>query len=1315
MAKVFISHSSRDNDLAADIMKSLRERGFEDVFLDIDKHAGIPPGSDWERNLYRMIDSAHAVILVLTPNWHESKWCFFEFGQARALGKAIFPVVVAPTGDRYIARDIQYLDLLLDRDGGLDRLAKELTQIALDSQDWFKWDSSRAPYPGFLAFEKQDAAIFFGRNDDIARAIERLNVRRVQGGAKLVLLLGASGSGKSSLMRAGILPRLERDAGNWIIVPPFRPRRDPVGELAQAVCELLETHEDGQLWRERFASADVHKHLDAFVAQARLKAKAREAYVLITVDQGEELFAVADTEQVDTFFKLIETATAEAVPIVFLMALRSDYLDRFQRNCRAIRFDDVALGPFPLARVRQIIEGPARVAGIRIEEGLVTSAIVDMSVEDALPLLAFRLRDLYDRFVKPRGRQSGGLYDLTLSQYLSLGDPVAGLNPLENAVRERADQVLRDLALPDERLQALRQAFVGAMVRVDDAGQYVRRPALWDEIPKDEQPALEKFAQARLLVVRTEGGTTTVEVAHEALLRKWPQLRVWLDAERDFLVGKAQLRYALNDWQDAPADKKTSALLQGLALARARQWLGDHAHALAEHEQQYIAASIAADDRRERRQRQRRRLAWGTAMVLILLIVAATFLGQQGRLAGQRADAAALAIQARSSLADNPIRAAQLAAQAVEKNTSADTQSILLETVLALSPYLADVVRVPDLKPTSLAWSPREDAVAVGGWGALARWRPGAADRATAIGTVVIDKTATTDRMRSPVLAMAYAGAEIVAVTEDGRRVTIDADGAIGSEPLVNGVLAKAIFGADAASILAARRDEAEVILLRCRTPAAAAGACSPTTVSADYASAVALDSAHALAAIGRDDGVVRLVGLGDTPFNDEKSFGETIAALAFSRDGSRLAIGTTTGRIIVTDARGQTLAEAPASAGSVSALAFAPDGARLAAACGTSSVCLWQPTTSGGLKLLQRGEGHAEPISALAWKADGQQLASVADETVRIWAFDAPDQATQTLAADALAVLTDLAASSDQQWLAAGDATGHVYVWDRKTRALQPSPAGSGAEIRALAWSPRAPLLATAQSNGRVDLLAWPPDVAAKRLADNGDDLYALAWSADGTSVIAAGSNDGSIMMIPAVGGPVEALPRIHQDSVLALAVTRDGSRLLSSDATGKVWRWQLAARKPLDAAPLATGTSRDTLALSGDERRFLAAGNDGDVLVFASDQPPERNPPIRCRSGSRALDGAAFAADDRLIVALSDDAVLHLWSLADTCELLASAPLPSRARTGEPLYHRRHLISVAAAKAIAVTVSTNDVRLISTDMRSWLDRARRLSRFEP
>lgn len=121
------------------------------------------------------------MIIIQTPNWLASKWCFAEFTQARALGKAIFPAIVAPTGDTLISPDIQALNLLSDRDGGLDRLKRELVRIALDAQGGFPWDATRAPFPGLLAFQEEDAAIYFGRDDDIRRLIERLEARRAQG------------------------------------------------------------------------------------------------------------------------------------------------------------------------------------------------------------------------------------------------------------------------------------------------------------------------------------------------------------------------------------------------------------------------------------------------------------------------------------------------------------------------------------------------------------------------------------------------------------------------------------------------------------------------------------------------------------------------------------------------------------------------------------------------------------------------------------------------------------------------------------------------------------------------------------------------------------------------------------------------------------------------------------------------------------------------------------------------------------------------------------------------------------------------------
>ncbi len=239
MSLVFVSHSSQDDDVAEKITEWLQTIGFENIFLDFDKHKGIGAGDDWEKRLYQEIERSQAVLLLLTPAWLESKWCFAEFTQARALGKAIFPVIMSPIGERFIAADIQSIDITKEGDGGFEKLRRSLTEVALNAQGGFPLDPTRPPFPGLRAFEKEDAAIFFGRDDDIRRIIERLNVRRAQGGPRMVVLVAASGSGKSSLLRAGMIPRLERDPGNWVVLPPIRPRSQPVDALARAASMKL--------------------------------------------------------------------------------------------------------------------------------------------------------------------------------------------------------------------------------------------------------------------------------------------------------------------------------------------------------------------------------------------------------------------------------------------------------------------------------------------------------------------------------------------------------------------------------------------------------------------------------------------------------------------------------------------------------------------------------------------------------------------------------------------------------------------------------------------------------------------------------------------------------------------------------------------------------------------------------------------------------------------------------------------------------------------------------------------------------------------
>lgn len=585
MARIFISHSSRDVEQAERLIAWLRTRGFEQVFLDFDKHAGIAPGAEWEKRLYSEIARAEAVLLVLTKNWLDSKWCFAEFTQARALGKAIFPLIETPKGETFITSDIQILDLTKDREGGLDRLGTELTRIALNAQGEFPWDTTRAPFPGLLAFNESDAAVYFGRDDDIRRLIERLNARRAQGGARLVALLGASGSGKSSLMRAGLLPRLKRDKRNWIVLPAFRPGLHPGDELAQAVAIGLGQPAEWRAWRERLSGSDAAHCLSDLSRDLRAAHGANEAQLLVSIDQGEELFGTAGQGEAERFFALLNAMLDEERPFLVLLGLRSDYLGHLQEAVSlTVPFEQFSLKPMPLERVRQIIEGPARVAGLGVEDGLISAAMKDAATDDALPLLAFALRELYDRFGKD--------HHLTLAEYRSLGDEKGGLNPIENAVRRRAEEVLSDATPGAEDLLALREAFVPAMVRVNSEGEYARRPGRLDDMPAKARPLLERLARARLLVIRTEGDAHTIEIAHEALLRNWPLLRGWLDEEREFLIGKEQLRRDAQEWERVSNSQKVGVLLTGLKLAQAAEWFANRARHLSELECRFIAASL---------------------------------------------------------------------------------------------------------------------------------------------------------------------------------------------------------------------------------------------------------------------------------------------------------------------------------------------------------------------------------------------------------------------------------------------------------------------------------------------------------------------------------------------------------------------------------------------------------------------------------------------------------------------------------------------------------------------------------------------------
>lgn len=598
MALIFISHSSKDKAEALQIMHWLESQGFESLFLDSDARHGIATGSEWEKVLYREIQRSHALICLLSEHWLASQWCGFEFMQARALGKTIFPLRIQPGLQTTVAADLQHLDLTKDRDDALQRLHAQLIELTLTLQQRFDWDKTRPPYPGMLAFEAEDAPVFFGRDHETNQLRERLNQHRTLGNASVLLMLAASGAGKSSLLKAGLLPRLRRDTRHWLVLEALRPEREPLRKLAQVLATANGTPQHAADLYAQLKGEQALPALRDYLEQLRTPNAQWDATVLLSIDQAEELFTTAEPQQTQALFRLLLAAQQAKLKLLTLMVMRSDYLAALQAQVSAtgaLETSLFALDPLPLERVSDLIRGPAGVVGLTVEDGLVTAATHDAATADALPLLAFALRELYERF--------GADGDLTLDEYHRLGSE--HLNPLENAVQHKASAAIQPDRLGEAAQQALRDAFIPHLVRVNDAGDYVRQAADWEALPAAAHPLLDKLTNARLLVQRSANGIKRVEVAHEALLRHWQLLNGWLREEHDFLLGKQQLEHSLREWQRLPDAHKNKGLLQGIALERAREWLFANRSGLSTDERAYIQHSHQAEEKYRRKQRDR--------------------------------------------------------------------------------------------------------------------------------------------------------------------------------------------------------------------------------------------------------------------------------------------------------------------------------------------------------------------------------------------------------------------------------------------------------------------------------------------------------------------------------------------------------------------------------------------------------------------------------------------------------------------------------------------------------------------------------------
>lgn len=674
MSAIFISHSSRDNEFCIKLMAWLDDLGHRSVFLDIDGSSGIAAGYNWEQKLYQELRSCRAVIVVCTENLMGSKWCFAEITQARSLGKHIFPIKIAECEIDSVLSDSQFVDFLkLDEEEAFERLKNGLAIAGIDAEDPYDWDGSRSPYPGLLSFQEADAAIFFGRDKEIGDGLDVLNGIYRYGGSGLVMTLGASGSGKSSLIRAGIVPRLKRDPERWVVIDPFQPGDDPFMELAKVLSAAYRKYAKSnrkadaireslifnEVSEEQSATSEYEKDIDPteetsleiddlhdaikklesllqrnaigsnkskhsllrsslkdlqklrnefatpsttdnsniqdgsrpeFIDDILNGSGRGNASLLIIIDQFEELLNRPQDHignQFLTFLRgLLEDKNNR---LVIIGTMRSDFLGTFQQNpaLRSLEYGKILVGPVDSASISEIVEKPAKLAGIRIEPKLLQALIEDAGTDDALPLLAFTLRELYDKFAQDN-----------LLEYREYKDFLGGI---QGAVAKAAEDVLVNPALTIIQEDNLRKAFL-FMARVNEDGNFTREVAKWSDMPTEVHDVLGRLVEGRLLVSGGgEDNQRTIQVAHETIFRSWKRLRKWLDEDREFLLWRRRLNSAKDEWIHNERDKST--LLNGPVLHEAKNWFDRYKDQLEEEERQFVSESIRIAAKRQLRKR----------------------------------------------------------------------------------------------------------------------------------------------------------------------------------------------------------------------------------------------------------------------------------------------------------------------------------------------------------------------------------------------------------------------------------------------------------------------------------------------------------------------------------------------------------------------------------------------------------------------------------------------------------------------------------------------------------------------------------------
>ncbi|MCF3648128.1 WD40 domain-containing protein, partial [Planktothrix agardhii 1026] len=472
------------------------------------------------------------------------------------------------------------------------------------------------PYRGLFHFGPDDAEFFFGREVFVTELLQATQTRN------FIPVLGASGSGKSSVVLAGLVPKLQQK-GHWKFTH-FRPGNDPFHALALALVPLYTPELDAT---DRIAQArKLADYLrggtmplgDIF---AWIKQHHPNDRVLLIADQFEELYTLCSDEKIrrsflDILLASFPASNSQLSSAVLVATMRADFLGNalsYRPFADLLQNADIKLGAMNREELSQVIEKPADKLGVKFADGLVERILDSVENEPGnLPLLEFALTELWKR---RKGKE------LTHTAYEEIGEVQGALTTYANAQYQ--------LLNPSEQKQVQR-IFV-QLVRPGEGAEDTRRMALKAELGDQSWSLVKQLADARLVVTsQNSASIETVEVVHEALIKNWGQLREWMSADRDFRSWQERLRAAMQQWQEAKQDD--GALLRGAPLVVAESWLKKRSDELSLGEREFIQKSVILREREKQQEKRLRQwITFGLSAGFIGALSLAGFAGWQWR------------------------------------------------------------------------------------------------------------------------------------------------------------------------------------------------------------------------------------------------------------------------------------------------------------------------------------------------------------------------------------------------------------------------------------------------------------------------------------------------------------------------------------------------------------------------------------------------------------------------------------------------------------------------------------------------------------